>query len=498
MKKRFSNIVLWSAAALMALTSLGVGLTASAQEDDNKATILQLFVGVPFSVELKNLPSAYKLDGDYAKVTKVTADPSKKEIRFRPTKEGIATLQVTDSQGTKIIEYRLDVKSSDLTKVAKDVRELLSDIDGINIRIVNSRVVIDGHVILPRDLNRIYAVIRQFGGLVDTLVELSPLAQKKIAEFIQRDINNPEIQVRAVNDKFMLEGLANSQEEKDRAEIIAKTYVPDIVVEYAEQENVLKKRKVDVVINLITVKPEPTPPPKKIIQLVVHYVELKKDYQRAFRFQWMPDISDQTEIQFSNDSRSPGGVISQITGIVSNLLPKLNWAKSHGHARVLQSSTLIVQDGEKGVLDSSTKIPFTIVNQGQTGTSFADAGLKADITPVIINPQSDNIRLDTTFSVSGLVGMTSAGPLISNNSIDTIITVRSGQSAAIGGLISNSSTTDYNKLPSNVSDNPLISLYSSRAFQRNQSQFVVFITPIIKSSASAGSEKIKKKFQLKD
>ena len=117
----------------------------------------------------------------------------------------------------------------------------------------------------------------------------------------------------------------------------------------------------------------------------------------------MPDITDDTRVEFANDSRSPGGVVSQITGIVSNLLPKLNWAKSHGHARVLQSSTLIVQEGKKGTLDSTTKIPYTIVNQGQTGTSFADAGLMADIRPIITNPQSDSIRLDTNFSVSSLI-----------------------------------------------------------------------------------------------
>jgi pilus assembly protein CpaC len=62
--------------------------------------------------------------------------------------------------------------------------------------------------------------------------------------------------------------------------------------------------------------------------------------------------------------------------------------------------------------------------------------------------------------------------------------------------VSNSSGKDYNKLPKNVSDNPLISLYASKSFRRNQSQFVVFITPVIKSSASAGSERIKQKFRI--
>ena len=33
---------------------------------------------------------------------------------------------------------------------------------------------------------------------------------------------------------------------------------------------------------------------------------------------------------------------------------------------------------------------------------------------------------------------------------------------------------------------------------QDQSQFVVFVTPIVKTSASSGSEQIKKKFRLRD
>jgi pilus assembly protein CpaC len=93
--------------------------------------------------------------------------------------------------------------------------------------------------------------------------------------------------------------------------------------------------------------------------------------------------------------------------------------------------------------------------------------------------------------------MSAAGPFTNSNNMQTTIIVRSGQSAAVGGLIKNNSSTDYNKLPSGAA-NPLFRLYASKSFQRNQSQFVVFVTPIIKSSASAGSEKVKQKFRLRD
>jgi pilus assembly protein CpaC len=95
-------------------------------------------------------------------------------------------------------------------------------------------------------------------------------------------------------------------------------------------------------------------------------------------------------------------------------------------------------------------------------------------------------------------GTTSSGLIVATNQIVSKLVVRSTQSAAVGGLITNNSVTGYNKLPSGAPANPILSLYTSKDFSRDQSQFVVFVTPIIRSSASAGAEKIKKKFRLRD
>ena len=200
---------------------------------------------------------------------------------------------------------------------------------------------------------------------------------------------------------------------------------------------------------------------------------------------------------FRTGSGGPGGVISEITGTISNLLPKLNWAKSHGHARVLESTSLIVQDGRTGILNAYSDMPYQIITKDGPSTGFKPVGIASKVTPVILGERSDTINLDINFKIDSFIGVDAAGPRTSTNQIETAITVRSGQSAAIGGLIRSSSSTGYNR-PDNVPRSPLISLYASKDFQRNQSQFVVFITPIIKSSASAGSEKIKKKFRLRD
>lgn len=477
--------------ALQAQDESGANNKFRSEED------LSLTVGLPYDKKLDFLPNNADYKGDFKNCVKLSVSAEVKTLRFTPNQVGTCTLSIYNDRNQKVFQYRIVVKKSNLYVVAREIKSLLSEIEGIEIKIVNNRVVVDGQVLLPRDMSRIYSVVKEYGDQASMLVTLSPVAQKKIAQFIEKDINNGEIHVRAVNNKFILEGYAVDLAEKQRAEIIAKTYVPDEVIQRGAGDVIKVRKNSQVVINLITVKTAAPPEPGKIIQVVVHYVELKKDYERGFSFGWTPTIGDNTNISFSSGSRESAGVVSQITGTISNLLPKLNWAKAHGYARVLQSTSIIVQDGKKGLIKSMTRVPYqTVGADGLAKTDFEEAGISTNVTPQIIGAKSDSIQLSIEFVIKALLGMTSEGPLVSNSNINTEILVRSGQSAAIGGLVSTSSGTNYNKLPKGVAGNPLISLYSSKAFHRDQSQFVVFITPVIKQSASEGSEAIKQKFRL--
>ncbi|MBV2168191.1 MAG: BON domain-containing protein [Bdellovibrio sp.] len=499
------------------LLSLSCGHMASAQEElvaepssvtPDEGTgvyrsrkFINLTLGIEQDEKLPPLPDSIEFKGDFRRIVTAAYAKDLNIMRFTPRAEGFATLTIHDKRNGKVVaEFRIDVKKSKLDKVVREMRALLGDIEGINIKIVNNKVVVDGQILLPKDLARIFNVVKQFGDQASSLVTLSPLAQKKIAEFIARDINNPEIEVRAVNDKIILQGWANSEEESKRAEIIAKTYLPDIVIDAAEDGGPIKKRRPlnDGVINLIQIKEAAPKPPAKMIQLVVHYVELAKDYSKAFKFQFTPELGDNSQLTFQTGGDSPGGVVSTITGTVSNLLPKLNWAKQHGHARVLESTSLIVEDGKKGEIKQVTDQPYPVIGKdGTQGTAFASVGIVTAITPTLLGEKSGSVQMDMNFEVSSLLGNTPLGaPIVSKNQMSSSVTIRDRQSAAVGGLIRNSTSTGYNR-PAGQK-NPIISLYASKDFIKQQSQFVVFVTPIVKTSASSGAEQIKKKFRLRD
>ena len=458
---------------------------------------ISLFIGIEAQEKIGSIPADAKPYGDYSKLGKVTIDRDAGILNFSPKRVGVATLTIRS--GSKIIqEFRLDVKKSDLTKVAKDIQVLLKDIDGIVIKIVNNRVVVDGQVLLPKEINRIHSVLKQFEGQAASLVILSPIAERKIAEMITADIALPNVHVRTVNGKFLLEGEVDDIGKKDFCMTIAQTYIPDLVPTEGAKDGVTLAARTIPVINLITIKAAGEKPIPKILQIVVHFVELNKTYLKDFGFSWAPGFQDNSGLGFAMSNSSQGGVTSTITGTISNLLPRLNWSKSHGHSRVLDSAEILIQDGQKGVLDRHTDYPYTVLGPtGAQSVQLQKVGITMNISPKLANARSDNITLNLEFNMGQLVGTAGTTPIVSSSIVNTVINIRSGQSAAIGGLISNKTGTDYNRAPAG-SSNPIFTLNASKQFRHDQSQFVVFVTPIIKASASQGAEKVKQKFRLRD
>lgn len=501
---------------------LSFPLSARAQEpllgyEDNSFENHQkvdLMLGIYRDLELSDLPdeTQFKIaDRKFASRVDISWDNKRKILRLVPKSSGSALITFLDRKTDRVLkQLRVFINKNDLDRVAKEIKNLLGNIEGIQIRVMSDRVVVDGQIILVSDFNRIVSVLGQYGpGKAVSLVQLSPLAMTKIASLIERDINNPQITVRVVNGFFILEGVARDLDERDEALRIAQAYMPPGVSEYATASpfpgmSIVKKKiasdgefVLGNVLNHLRIQPEPPSQPPKVVQIIVHYVELQKSYVRGFSFQWIPTLGDGTQLEVSsNVSSGATSIGGTITAIIQNLLPKLNWAREHGHARILQSVSMIVENGNPGKFVSQREIPFQVTSPtGVASAEKSQVGINATVTPTITGARSDIVSMKIDFSVGELLEQTAAGPITSNNQVVTNITVRSGQSAAIGGLVTSRSSTGYNRMPDSAT-NPLLKLYASKDFNRGQSQFVVFVTPMIKSSASAGVDNVKRKFRL--
>jgi len=446
------------------------------------------------------------------KVCNFVALREQRKILLIPTGAGTTSLTIQDTSGKIRHQIKIFVKVSDLARIAKELRQLLGDVEGVEIKVIGKKVLIDGDILLPKDLNRIVTVAQQYDAKkeVGIIATLSPLAQKIIAQKMEEDIHKlgksfQEVRVRAVNQRFLMEGTVDraGKDGKRNAKIAvetAKTYVPDIFVTAAESAKIVRKPGggPPLVVNLLIIKPEPPAALSKMIHIAIHYVELKKSYAKNFSFNWTPGITDRTTASINK-----GRFTSTVTATISSLFPKLNAAKTHGHARILEASSLIVQDKTRGILANQTEIPISVLQVAggsvQQSTEFKEVGLTMEVSPTII-PDSSNIKLVINFKLITLIGFNEKGqPSVSKNNIQTTLIVKSTESAALGGLVSNSMLTDYNKLPPAIKNNQniLFNLYRSKSFQNDKSQFIVFLTPEIVEDASKGVKKLKRKFRIK-
>ncbi len=431
---------------------------------------------------------------------------------FTPSKKGETTVTIRDKEGDIRLILKVVISESNLTRRVQELRDLLKDIEGIEISIVADKIVVDGEVVVLGDLNRLYAVLSDssYKDIVMNLVTVSPIGLQILGQKIQAEINNPAVKVRVLNGMFMLEGQVDTAAQRDAAVSAARNMVqgfalPTFALQGANTPIDIRRAAVrDPIVDRISVAPRKPDPPAKMVRITVDFVELSKDYLRNFGFSWIPTLStDSGSISFGTSTT--GGVTSQGNGSISatigNLFPKLSTAQNAGYARILEESVIVVKQNQSGRIERKMKlpVPFQTITNGavQTGYNYPTIGLELSIVPTV-KAQSEDIELNMDFHYDGLAGRTSDQPIILTHAYKGDVVVKSSESAAVVNMISNTIATNFNKdPPGGMPASPLFTLLRSKAFQKNKSQFVVFVTPQLIESSSGGTEDIKNRYGLK-
>jgi len=437
----------------------------------------------------------------------------KRQIVFKPLKAGETTVTVRDNDGTLRLIFMVRVTGTNLLRIANEIRDLLRDVEGLDIRIVGPKVVIEGEVIVPIDYGRLLTVIqdKSYGEFVLNLTTLSPLAMQVMAKRIQDDVNAagaPNVKTRVVNGTIFLEGSVDNMDQANRALRLANFYLPDMrpgsLLEKDPTVQRLPPRK--LIESFIVVNPPPARKSEKLVRVTIHFVELSKDYAKVFGFKWQPGFTADPQIQVGQNAAGGAGAATgaSVSGTLSSLIPKLATSQAAGYARILKTETMIVRSGQAATVSEATQIPYNKPGQnGQMVGDTKDVGITASVTPLILG-QTEDIQLNLELNQTNLVGIASTGavPITATHRVKTTIYVRSSESAAVAGVTSSDIGTDFNKddpAPGSFTGNtgPLFTLMRSKAYRKKKSQFVVFVTPQIIENASEGTEDMKRNFRVK-
>ena len=203
--------------------------------------------------------------------------------------------------------------------------------------------------------------------------------------------------------------------------------------------------------------------------------------------------SEQSNVNRSYDSLQGQSSLSQNLNQAVNLsmFPLLQILKKAGNVNILSTPQLTALDNVKASIEVGENAPVGLTSTATLGTGVLnsverqDVTLRLEITPRI-NPDSGTIQMDILqkfddFSSkrSTASELQSRGVHVIKRNIETKLVLHDGQTAILGGLMTDKEVTNKNKIPI-LSDIPLFGkIFQGSVVEKEKRNLLVFITPTI-------------------
>lgn len=218
---------------------------------------------------------------------------------------------------------------------------------------------------------------------------------------------------------------------------------------------------------------------EKLVQVAIEIAEVNNNMAKDAGITWLDSLNLQDPGATGNTLKvfDIGNVTrGQYTADIKLLLNK-------GAAELLANPKLLVKNGATANFKAGGEVPY-IVSGGQNGPSveFKEYGVTMDIKPVI---QAEDIDLILKAGVSSLdysVSVTLSGnsvPGILNREVTTNISVKSGTTITIAGLVQTKKEKVITGVPF-LAEIPVLGiLFSNQKWTNNKTTVVIFLTPSI-------------------
>ncbi len=180
-----------------------------------------------------------------------------------------------------------------------------------------------------------------------------------------------------------------------------------------------------------------------------------------------------------------------------NIGATLQALETKGVVEVLAEPNVLAADGKQASFLAGGEFPYPVVQGTSAGGStavtiqFKEYGIRLDFIPTI-TPQG-TIRLQVAPEVSALDytnEVTISGfevPGITTRKVNTEIELKDGQSFVIGGLLDNTESETFEKIPF-IGDVPILGkLFQSMVRTKNNTELIVIVTPEIVAPMPSGT-----------
>ena len=166
-------------------------------------------------------------------------------------------------------------------------------------------------------------------------------------------------------------------------------------------------------------------------------------------------------------------------------------------AHVLAEPNLTVMSGQPASFLVGGEFPIPVAQQqGSISVEFKKFGVSLAFVPTVLSDGRINIHVSpevSQISDQGAVQLTAGNssiqiPAITVRRAETTVELGSGQSFAIAGLLQDTTTQGVSGLPF-LKDIPILgTLFRSSSYQRNETELVIMVTPVIVRPADSEAQ----------
>jgi pilus assembly protein CpaC len=174
-------------------------------------------------------------------------------------------------------------------------------------------------------------------------------------------------------------------------------------------------------------------------------------------------------------------------------LSTIDLGETTGQVTTLANPNLTALSGETGTFLAGGEVPIPIAQAlGSISVEYKQYGISLAYTPTVLSDGRISLRVRPEVSqldYSNAVTMSGTRvPGLTTRRTETTVELGSGQSMMISGLLSNNHNNTYDKTPG-LSNLPIIgALFRSNAFQRNETELVIIITPYLVKPVNNASD----------
>jgi pilus assembly protein CpaC len=214
----------------------------------------------------------------------------------------------------------------------------------------------------------------------------------------------------------------------------------------------------------------------------------------------VPNLAGNTAVGFNTGGTAiqSGATVNNLYGGLSQGSKSINTLitalENHGLVNILAEPNLTALSGQKASFLAGGEFPVPVPQSGTGGSAvvtidykqfgvgltFIGTILSDNRISLHVEPEVSQIDTSTEIQVAGVTV-----PGLAVRRAETTVELASGQSFAIAGLMQNNTTQNISKYPW-LGDLPILgALFRSTAFQRDESELVIIVTPYIVQPVSS-------------